>query len=346
MGKINSSQNGVMRGRIGNTVYRKGISGEVIAAQYQPQVRNPRTAKQAVQRMVLAASAKLASALYPIVDHSFQGVAVGNASVRHFRSKAMNYLRSVAATYLNDPTATAAAANFPIKGANIIGGAEGLEISSGKLALNPYVVVTDNAVGIALRSALAASFTTQIGYALELAKLGIEPGDQLTFVVFGRNPDNPVASFNIDGNVETDFADNVQFCRIVFKAVLPVDFSGGLIVDGAINPALIEESAGALPAISTRSATTTAPAYLVADFSDVMAYGYEMTLAAAVRSQKLITGEFAYSTAKLVRDNSTFDDNDADPTYYSYMDNVGEINVGDELYLKHAVATPFGTGEA
>ena len=324
--------NGQLRGKRGGVVYYRS-NGEQISRAKAASIKNPRSARQAVQRMVLATSSKLTSALRPIVDHSFEGVAVGETSVRHFQSRAMRFLRNVAGVYLNEPSAVQTAADFALKGAPIIGGAQGLYISTGRLGMNGYAVVDETTMSLVLSSALG-TITDAASYAAELAKLGLVPGDQLTFVTLSRNINVPVASFDN----EQDFAQMARFCRVVFVSELPSDWTtGSLIVNGAINPALIEESLGLLPTVSVAETEMS--------FVFTLETGYEIYLGTIIRSQKQENGKYYYSSAALVGSSSVFDENDAYPTYLSYMDGASVINVGDEKYLRHAVAAPFGQGE-
>ena len=326
--------NGQLRGKRGGVVYYRA-NGEQISRAKAASVRNPRSARQAVQRMVLATSSKLTSALRPIVDHSFEGVAIGETSVRHFQSRAMRFLRNVAGVYLNEPSSVSTPADFALKGAPIIGGAQGIYISTGRLGMNGYEMVDGTTMKVVLSSELA-SITDAASYAAELAKLGIVPGDQLTFVTLSRNINVSVASFDN----EQDFAQMARFCRVVFVSELPSNWtSGNLIVNGSFNPALIKESLGLLPIIDEGQTD------VQFSFASVLESGYEIYLAALIRSQKQDNGKFYYSSAALVGSTEVFDENDAYPTYLSYMDGATVINVGDEKYLRHAVAAPFGQGE-
>lgn len=332
--------NGQLRGKRGGIVYYRA-NGAQISRVKAENVKNPRSAKQAVQRMVLAAASKLTAALRPIVDHSFEGTAVGEPSVRLFRSRAMKFLRAQAALGVDPGTTTAeSAANFPLKGAPIVGGAANLFISQGSLGLNGVTVDTGNAMfNMQLSSALAASISTQAEYISELMKLGIMPGDQLTFVVLAENPDITVASFDYGGTEpETECAQIVRFSRVVFVPELPENFSGALLTNGKFNSALIAESLGALPDVESNGTL------LQFDFSSSLETGYRFYLGTIIRSQR-DGNKFRYSSAALLGDGSGLDYNDAYPVYLSYMDGASSIEVGDELYLRHAEAAPFAQGE-
>ena len=306
-------------------------------------IANPRSEKQSIQRMVLATAAKMASAYEPIVNHSWESVQEGVKSVQHFRSMAMNTLRTAAAKIINDPSERTPFGQYAIKGAPIVGYVEGIRISSGSLGINGIIAYGNNTIRYVLGEALSTSvITTQEQYVAELRKMSIQPGDQLTFVVQSVNPNLTVATYSMDGETTANFAERVQFCRVVFVPELPEIFSGTIIENGAFNPALIKESQGTLPSVA--AAGTAPEAFLDFNFGGALDVGYDIEAAGIIRSQKQLNGSYKYSNSWL-KDFNTLDDNNADIAYLSYMDGVGEINVGDVLYLKHAVAAPFGMGE-
>lgn len=332
--------NATLQGKRGGVVYYRRLGEQVSRIKVTPS--NPKTAKQAVQRMILATAAKMASAYEPIINHSFEGTPVGLKSVQEFRRYAMNALRSAAAYVLNGGTENVPVADFAIKGSPIVGALHNLQISRGSLGMNSYTC-DDNHLMLQLSSALSQSITTQDAYVAELRKLGIAPGDQLTFVTLSES-DQIVASFTNNGVTYNDYAQVVRFCRVVFKSELPESFSGGLLSGTDFNSALIEESQGVLPNVA--AGTTSGGAnILTCDFTDVMEDGFSGKQIGLIRSQKQDNGKFKYSTAYMKDSATNFDSNDAAETYPSYMDGVGEIHVGDTLYLRHAVAAPFTEGE-
>ncbi len=320
------------------TFYRSGGQQRSRARNRNP--RNPRTEKQAIQRMILATASKMAAAYTPIVNHSWEGVEVGQPSVQRFRSLAMKSLRSAAAAAINQSTDPYPFGNYDLKGSPAIGSLDGLRISSGSLGING-VIVRSSSVYYTLSEALAASITSQVEYENELKKLSLQPGDQITYLVLSTNYSQPVATFTLNDVSTFNYAQRLQFCRVVLVPTLPENFSGALIVDGSINPALIQESQGLLPQFSE---STTGGNHLVADFAAVLDADYEIEGAGVIRSQKQLDGKFKYSNSTM-RLSTSVDANTAGDVYPSYMDGVGEINVGDVLYLKHAVASPFGMGE-
>ena len=322
------------------TFYRSGGQQRSRARNRKP--ANPRSEKQSIQRMVLATASKMASAYEPIVNHSWEGIAVGQPSVQHFRRLAMNTLRTAAAKIINDPSEQTPFGQYAIKGAPIVGYVEGIRISSGSLGINGIIARGNDTIRYTLGEALSTqAITTQEQYIAELRKMSLQPGDQLTFVVQSINTNLVVASFTMDGSTTANFAERVQFCRVVFVPELPKNFSGTIITNGAFNPALIKESEGMLPSVA--AAGTAPEAFLDFDFGDALDVDYDIESAGIIRSQKQLNGSYKYSNTYM-KDFNTLDGNNADLAYLSYMDGVGEINVGDVLYLRHAVAAPFGVG--
>lgn len=332
---------GFGRKKLGDVVFYRS-QGVQMARARNRSPKNPKSAKQAVQRMVLATAAKMASAYEPIVNHSFEGTEVGAKSVQEFRSYAMNALRSAAAYVINGVGEDITVAEYAIKGAPIVGALHNLQISRGSLGMNGYSV-EDGDLQIVLASALSQSIADQAGYEAELRKLGIAPGDQLTFVCLEQSS-QVVASFTKDDYTANNYAQLVRFCRVVFKAELPSDFSGALLSGTAINPALIEESQGILPAF-TASTTTGGANVLVAAFDNVLEPDFQVEGLGVIRSQKQLNGTYKYSTGYMKDANPESGYNNAGSVYPSYMNGVGEINVGETLYLRHAVAAPFAEGE-
>lgn len=331
MARISSPWVGISKGKLGEGVYYHA-NGKQLARARNRQPANPRTDKQAVQRMVLASASKALAALRPLYDHSAEGVQVGQQSIFHWQRKLTQGFRAAAADGLDPNIVGGVVADFAIKGAPMIAIYDGMPLSEGRLTMRPIDNVSDNDLALSLASALSPAITTQAEYTAELAKLGIQPGDQLTFVYIAENTSQPVATF---GN-ETDFAGIARYARVTFVSQLPENFGGSLIVGTAFNPALIEKAEGTFPAVSED--TDEQRSNLV--FSPSRPDGFIMLAATLVRSQLQTNGKTWYNSAKFIKDDNNFDENDANGTYPSYMDNAEGIDVGSPLYLKNAIASP------
>lgn len=321
---------GMARKKIGDVVFYRA-NGEQISRARNRSPRNPRSAKQSIQRMVLATASKMAAAWRPIVDHSFEGYNVGQESVRHFQQLAMARLRGQAAYIINGGQEFAVA-DFAIKGAPIVGKSEGLRISSGSISLQPFSALGDGDYKLTTLKArsLSGAITSQEDYVAALAELGLEPGDQLTFVCIEENVNIPVASFG----TETNYAQRVKYARVVFVPTVPSDINVDFIDDGAFSAELIERVDGTMPTLSIDNNEDLVFSALDSNWLPVMA--------GVIRSKIDVNGKWRYSTCDLVSDRSDFDTNNAVGVYPSYMDNAEGIDLGDNLYLRNAVASPLG----
>lgn len=86
------SQNGVLKGKRGNTVFYKIANSNNKEKQgsreYVAEVKNPKTVGQAVQRVRMTPFVRFYSAFKgEILDHAFEGIAYGGQSYRHFLKK-------------------------------------------------------------------------------------------------------------------------------------------------------------------------------------------------------------------------------------------------------------------
>ena len=318
---------GNLRGKRGGIVYYRAAGEQLSRPRVAP--RNPKSAKQAVQRMVLAAAAKLASALSPIVDHSFEGIPVGTKSVNHFRSKALNVLRSAASKFDSSDKAWAF---FVIKGAPTLGVANGLCISSGSLPFGGWVYDLEDGLHHSFGS--NPTLNTQADYEAALAQLGLVPGDQLTFVEIDVT-DDVVATMTYEGGQVENNAMVVRYARVTFAPSLPAAAVGATFVDTttqAFRSSLIVASEGVFPEVSIRN---DAVLCLLSRANSQFLVG------AVIRSQKQANGRYKYSTA-LLQGNPEMSTNDTYPIYLSYMGGGVSIEVGDNLYLQNAVAQAMG----
>lgn len=84
----NGGTRSFIRGRIGSDVYSVGKDGkgarQQVVRSLAEQVANPRTSAQMFGRMVMSTVMQAVSALKPIIDHSFDGVATGQPSISEF----------------------------------------------------------------------------------------------------------------------------------------------------------------------------------------------------------------------------------------------------------------------
>lgn len=141
---------------------------------YQPEVRNPKSIGQAVQRMKMKPIMNLYRALKSIIDRGFEGVKYGDMSRRKFMKLAMN---DFVGPYL-------------LKGDNRAVPAA-LIISSGSLPVMPCRIGANP--GVELFINLGEEATSTIAYVSQQlinSTYGIQNGDQLTFIAICKNGNN------------------------------------------------------------------------------------------------------------------------------------------------------------
>lgn len=318
---------GMARKKVGDLVFYRA-NGEQITRARNRNPRNPKSDKQSVQRMVLASASKLASILEPIVNHSWEHVQVGGTSVRHFQKRAMDYLRAAAAAQINGE-ASVPVAQFTIKGAPAAGIVEGLPISSGSLS-----VITPYAAGEWEDSPLIIGFG-ESGSTIEaiLGTSGFEPGDQLTIVGFYAGATVASAS-----NGATNMAVNCRYARFTFKNELAAG-TYNLIESSTINPALLDSSEGTSN-FELDWGNSEGNSGLQVIGNDNIGTLFAV---AVIRSKKDTSGKFLYSPAFITMLDNAADlignGGDASLVYATYMDGSITIDVGDELYLRNAIAS-------
>lgn len=87
---------GKARGKVGSVVLSKGKRGEMISRAYQPQVLNPKSSSQVLQRALFASATIAGSKLSDLIDHSFDGIKEGQDNRNEFVRLNTNALRALA----------------------------------------------------------------------------------------------------------------------------------------------------------------------------------------------------------------------------------------------------------
>lgn len=227
------------RGKVGNLVARKG-ENKTILAEYQPIVKNPQTNAQMAQRIILSTVAQAIPLLYPIIDHSFEGFAVGSKCTREFRRLNMSLLRQYAAVDFRDaPKAVDASVFMTTKGIKALIPNK-YQISSGSLAAHKIKiarVMSSNDLKPQLPDVTVPVVKDGNNYKMKLGDLltaifGLTaPGEQLTFVVIQRAGDGFKYVFNGDDTMPGWVVPytSMRAARLVLSP--SVDFSQDVIVE-------------------------------------------------------------------------------------------------------------------
>ncbi len=205
---------GHARGKVGSLVFSRSNGQQVVRARAEV-VKNPQTETQMIQRIILNTISQAYSRMSEIVDHSFEGVAPGLASMAYFNSKNMDALRNKIKIALADGQSYDDIVAFsPLNSATFC--PNGFLISKGTLP----EIVAENMGGYRASLPGVAGNT----YADVIAAYGLERGDQLTFVTINGSYANG-----------TSF----HFARVILDPInadmSEADLSVPFISEGAIN---------------------------------------------------------------------------------------------------------------
>lgn len=179
-----------IRGRIGSDVYSvgktsKGARQQVVRSLAE-QVSNPRTQEQMKGRMIMSTVMQAVSALQPIIDHSFDGLPVGQPSISEF-------IRQNYALVKADVAAHPSSGNkFGINKYQQKGALPGVYvISDGVLTLTGNMSYSDSGVFISL---------TETGHTVGDLKnaLGLSADGYFTIVVLGNVSGAIFTRFHVD----------------------------------------------------------------------------------------------------------------------------------------------------
>ena len=323
MASVNSALAGKLRGRVGSTVFRNG-QRSTVAAQYNPQVANPKTAAQAVQRAAFATATTAQSALLNIVDHSHEKLASRRENLQRFVQQNTELVR---AGILADYNGAGSDIRPVLKGAKVIV-PNPYVISEGSLLFPRTQWVSEGSiVGFPLLGTIPETISTEEQYAEALAAIGLLPGDQISLVAIVRDPNMVVASFTTDEGDFNIYACEVVRARITFRTSLPEGFSGSLFANSVFNPALVAKREGQMLAEVTQVAGAN---WLGIETPIADGDQYELAAGVLIRSQESGT-RVAYSNGRMVT-TSESDYNVAWPMAKSYMEGAS-VRLGDQPFL-------------
>lgn len=223
----NGGTRAYIRGRIGSDVYSVGkTSGgkkQQVIRSLAESVANPRTSSQMFGRMVMSTVMQAVSALKPIIDHSFDGLPVGQPSISEFIRR--NY-----ALVKSDATAHPASGNtfglvkYQEKG--IRGGR--YVVSSGSAVL-PAAIGADHS---AMSIALSADAHT-IGDLK--AALGLSADGYLTYVVVSSTKGAQFARLRLT----TSLADSTEISAANVASLFTVEANSDASVEFNNNSVLV-----------------------------------------------------------------------------------------------------------
>ena len=224
-----------IRGRIGSDVYSVGKDGkgqrQQVVRSLAEQVSNPRTQSQMFGRMIMSTVMQAVSALQPIIDHSFDGLAKGQPSISEF-------IRQNYALVKADAIAHPASSNkFGLNKYQEKGAKPGQFVISSGDVIVPATVIIDN--GNLLIGGLTAASTV----ADLLAATGVAKGDYMTYVYLGANNGLKFARISVK--------ETVADTTVLSDANLATMFN----YEGNVTPAPSIVSSGLMFEITTPEAT-------------------------------------------------------------------------------------------
>lgn len=261
---------GMARGSVGDIVFSR-LNGVQVARARNRAPHNPQSPAQMVQRIIMSSVGKAYSAMQSICNHSFEGFEIGSQSLRKFMEVNIGVLRDKAADVLAYPVEaivrTSEAYNFSFKNdyAPVI---NRYMISAGSLpSTTLYTELDEQQVAVGVRPLLAlasvGSTPANTTYAEVVASLGLQRGDQLTFVQVTHN--------NTLTGHDTDIITGFRYARVILDPA-GGDMTVPFIVSGAINDPN-ERNEGSFSSISISPGSETAPSGILFVLQDVVNSG-------------------------------------------------------------------------
>lgn len=163
---------GHARGKVGSLVFSRSNGKQVVRANADV-VKNPQTEKQMIQRIIMATVAQAYSRFQPICDHSFEGLQAGQQTMSAFVSANLKLMRENIAAAVADNQSFDDIKAFTPVGSNEYA-SNAYIIAKGKL---PEVIASFTGSTRAKVAGIEANT-----YAAVISALGLQRGDQLTFV--------------------------------------------------------------------------------------------------------------------------------------------------------------------
>lgn len=205
---------GHARGKVGSLVFSRSNGQQVVRARAEV-VKNPRTETQLIQRIFLNTVSQAYSKMQPIVDHSFEGVAPGQASMSFFMKKNLDKIRAYVKTQLDNDQSYDDIVAFTALGENYIS-PNNYIIAKGSL---PEVLPTFTGSTAGKIENISANT-----YEGVINSLGLQRGDQITFIT-------------MQGSMAAGV--DFHFARVILDPInadlTEAPLSTPFIVDGAIN---------------------------------------------------------------------------------------------------------------
>lgn len=195
---------GFARGKVGDVVFSRQ-SGEQVARARNRSPKNPQSPLQMLQRVVLKTNSTAYSMLQPICNHSFQGRMEGTENQSRFSEINIAAMRRQLRDVINsgDPEEILQSTEFNFAGKySSLAQMRPYVISEGTLPILSYNTSANS--GQLNLTGLSADMT----YAQVVARLGLQQGDQLTFV--GLTIDDRTTA-------ETSEFNGLKYARVILE---------------------------------------------------------------------------------------------------------------------------------
>ena len=170
--------NGAKGKLAGATIYTS--DGETVMRQIKGSIKNPKTKAQMIQRVIAKTTMSQYAFMKGICDHSFQGLTAGKKCMAKFASLNNKLLRTRAKEAQDAGQTLAEVYNYiPCKSAKYVPAS--VIISEGEL---PRIYTTIDVVDASAKTDMTGAVNTYEGVCMHL---GLQRGDQLTFVTIEKN---------------------------------------------------------------------------------------------------------------------------------------------------------------
>lgn len=301
---------GHARGKVGSLVFSRANGKQIVRSRAEV-VKNPRTQAQMIQRILLNTIAQGYSNMKAIVDHSFEGLSAGQASMSYFMQRNLDNLRTKVANEISEGKSLSQIYDFsPLK--------------SNTLAVNAYEIAkgTLPVVGvIALEDGRSFGFdVTANTYEAILSRYGLKRGDQLTFIALVLGNDQSV---------------KFQFSRVILD---PRESDG---TEAPLSTAFCADNA------VTKPSTRNEGVFNTLEFSNnKILYSLStsfMYAGAIIVSRKANDGSWMRSNATLVINTDIFTGNTSMQTALDLLAQSGIDGLSD-MYLNNAGTSNVNTG--
>lgn len=276
---------GFARGKIGDVVFSR-VGGKQVSRARNRSPKNPQTVAQMIQRVAISTVGKMYSLTQELTDHSFEGFDGSALNQQRFMQANVAALRDKMAAVIEYPTwetlyETEVDASFSFPGEYLP-------------RVNPYIISEGSLPALRLLGTLQAGYEPTIrtrassipsgGFTYQdiCAALGVNRGDQITFIVFTTSNVN---SYRIEGMV---------YARVILEPASEDMTTVFLAQNGAVNSPNVRNSGNITFEAETGGGGNVLLNFTLTDAANTNAMGY------AVITSRQENGKWLRSTSSLM----------------------------------------------